>query len=394
MLLETDIQQAAKTFDVQPAPHPTRIMVALSGGVDSSVAAWLLQQAGHEVIGVSLRLAPDAPAGTRRQGRCCSNDDMTDARQVCDKLGIAFYAIDARDLFHKQVFSPFVQAYKAGLTPSPCLACNHVVKFGSLHRTALSLNAQLATGHYAQRVQYKKHLTLARPVDQQRDQTYYLYGTPKQALESLQLPLGKLHKPLVRALAQRAGLGRVHNKPDSQEICFVPDGNHARVIENASGSLPTGDVVHINGKKLGQHAGIHHFTVGQRRGTRVSVGQRSYVVDVDPQNNRVTMGCKQALACGKVRVGQLNALVPTSQWPSRVNVQIRARHQPQQAHWEVNKKGQLQLQFEQPAFAVALGQAAVVYDGDVLLGGGILCARLDTAIPREVELTHEDAGMG
>lgn len=361
-------------------------MVALSGGVDSAVAAWLLQQAGHEVIGVSLRLAPDAPAGTVRQGRCCSNDDMTDARQVCDKLGIAFYAIDARDLFHKQVFSPFVQAYRAGLTPIPCLACNHVVKFGSLHRTAQSLNAQLATGHYAQKVQYKTHTTLARPTDAQRDQTYYLYGTPKQALASLQLPLGNLHKPFVRALAHHAGLQRVHNKPDSQEICFVPDGNHARVIEHASGTLPTGDIVDTSGNRLGEHAGIHQFTVGQRRGTHVAAGERRYVVDVDPQNNRVTMGDKQALACGKVRVGQVNALVPIQQWPKRVDVQIRARHRPQKACWQWSKTDQLQLQFEQPAVAVALGQAAVVYDGNVLLGGGILCARLDTALPREVQL--------
>ncbi len=387
---QTDLQQLAKTFHVKPASQPTRMMVALSGGVDSCVAAWLMQRAGHEVIGVSLRLAPDAPAGTVRQGRCCSNDDMTDARQVCDKLGVPFYAIDARELFHKQVFSPFVQAYRAGLTPIPCLACNHVVKFGSLHRTAQSLNAQLATGHYAQKVQYKQHVTLARPIDKQRDQTYYLYGTLPEALQSLQLPLGTLHKPFVRALAQRAGLQRVHNKPDSQEICFVPDGNHARVIEQASGTLPQGEVVHINGKKLGEHGGIHHFTVGQRRGTHVAVGERSYVVDVDPHNNRVTMGNKQALACGKVRVGQVNALVPTSHWPDQVSVQIRARHQPQKARWRCDKTGQLQLQFDQPAFAVALGQAAVVYDGDILLGGGILCARLDTAVPREVELASCD----
>jgi tRNA-specific 2-thiouridylase len=381
-----DARVRAQSYVVPKAQTPMRVVVALSGGVDSSVAAWLLREAGHEVLGVSLRLAPDdAGSLAVRHGRCCSVDDMTDARRVADALGISFYAIDARARFQEAVLEPFVKAYRQGLTPIPCLACNHEVKLGDLLGTARDLDARLATGHYVQKRIVDGHAVLARPVDRSRDQTYYLYGTPHDVVDEFEFPLGDLDKPLVRALAERAGLPSVAQKPDSQEICFVPDGDHARVVEAWSGPLPGGDLVHIGGKHLRRHEGVHRFTVGQRRGTGVASatsGEKLYVVDVDAGSGQVTLGPRDALACSHVRAHPLRESVPVSRWPSRVLVQVRARAVPQLATWTRTDDGGIELVFDEPVFAVALGQAAVLYDGDVLLGGALLTARLDGAMPR------------
>ncbi|MEI6806116.1 MAG: tRNA 2-thiouridine(34) synthase MnmA [Myxococcaceae bacterium] len=360
-----------------------KIVVAMSGGVDSSVAALLLKEQGHEVIGVSLRLAPDDNGSLqKRQGRCCSIDDMTDARQVCDKLEIPFYAIDSRDKFKSVVFDPFVKAYRAGQTPIPCLACNHEVKFGDLYKTAKALGASLATGHYAKVVDYNGVKTLARPHDQARDQTYYLYGTEPEVVQHLYLPLGELNKPDVREVAKKMGMA-VHDKPDSHEICFVPDGNHARVIEAASGPMPAGEMQNLDGKKVSEHTGIHNFTIGQRRGIGIGLGERNYVVDLNAENQVVTLGPKSALACSKVSAGPLRTIVPTELWPTQVQVQIRARHQPQAATWSIADNGEIIFDFLEPAYAVALGQAAVAYDGDVMLGGALITGRLDGKFARQ-----------
>ena|SRR3989338_10378433 len=364
-----------------------KIVVAMSGGVDSSVAALLLKEQGHEVIGVSLRLAPDDTGSLqKRQGRCCSVDDMTDARQVCDRLDIPFYAIDSRDKFKEVVFDPFVKAYRAGHTPIPCLACNHEVKLGDLYKTAKALGASLATGHYAKVVDYQGAKTLARPQDQARDQTYYLYGTDPEVIPNLHLPLGELNKPDVRKVAQKMGMA-VHNKPDSHEICFVPDGNHARVVEAASGPMPTGDLRNQEGQKISEHAGIHHFTIGQRRGIGVGLGERNYVVDLDAQTQVVTLGPKSALACSKISAGPLKTMVPTQLWPKTVQVQIRARHQPQAASWSILESGEIIFDFTEPVYAVALGQAAVAYDGDNMLGGGLITGRLDGQFTKHSSLS-------
>ncbi|MBL4819122.1 MAG: tRNA 2-thiouridine(34) synthase MnmA [Deltaproteobacteria bacterium] len=361
-----------------------KVVVAMSGGVDSSVTALLLKEQGHEVIGVTLRLAPDDNGSLeKRAGRCCSLDDMTDARQVCDRLGIPFYAIDSRERFKKTVFDPFVKAYRNGQTPIPCLACNHEVKLGDLYNTAKSLGAELATGHYAQVVDYQGFKTLSRPTDISRDQTYYLYGTDPKVVEALHLPLGALHKPDVRKMAEKMGL-RTHNKPDSHEICFVPDGNHAKVVEKASGAMPKGKMVDESGKEVAQHAGIHQFTIGQRRGIGVGLGERTYVADLDPKSQLVQLGPKSALECSKISARDIRTIVPTEHWPEEIGVQIRARHKAQPATWEVNSDGELVIKFLEPTHAVALGQAAVVYDGDILLGGGIINGRLDGKFPRKV----------
>lgn len=390
-LLETADARAA-AFCAPEASAPRRVVVAMSGGVDSAVAAWLLKQMGHEVIGVSLRLAPDdSPSLEVRHGRCCSVDDMTDARRVADAIGIPFHAVDARARFKEAVFDPFVAAWRRGETPIPCLACNHEVKLGDLLRTARDLDAALATGHYARLVRRADGtLALARPADRSRDQTYYLYGTPHDVLADLELPLGDLDKPLVRALAKRAGLP-VFQKPDSQEICFVPDGDTAAVVERAGGRGRGGELVHINGTRLKDHDGVHRFTVGQRRGTGVAQPpgpdgappERLYVVDVDGETGRVTLGGKEHLAVTRVKAAPLLLAAPLSSWPERVTVQVRARHEGQRARWRVDGDV-LDLVFDEPVHAVALGQAAVCYDGDVLLGGALLVERSDGAAPRRV----------
>jgi tRNA-specific 2-thiouridylase len=378
----------AAAFVVEKAKTPRKVMVALSGGVDSSVAAWLLQEAGHLVIGVSLRLAPDAPGAAPESGRCCSVDDLTDARRVAHRLSIPFHALDARERFKAAVFDPFVRDHARGRTPIPCLACNHDVKVGDLMRTARSLGAALATGHYARRVERGGALALARPSDRARDQTYYLYGTPFDDVADLELPLGDLDKPLIRALAQKAGLPVAH-KPDSQEICFVPDGDHARVVEEAGGAGRVGALVHIGGKRLRDHTGTHRFTVGQRRGVGVSAseaglkeGEKLFVIDVDGESGQVTVGPREALLASALVARPLRLSQPLSTWPEIVLAQVRARQQPQPARFAVLDDGSLSLRFLEPVPGVALGQAAVCYDGDVLLGGGIIEARLDGAMPR------------
>lgn len=358
-----------------------KIVAAMSGGVDSAVAAYLLKEQGYDVIGVTLRLAPDDDR-VERTGRCCSLDDMTDARMVCDRIGIPFYAIDAQQKFKETVFDPFVAAYKQGITPIPCLACNHVVKFGDLYHTATNLGADLATGHYAQLVSYKGVKTMARPTDADRDQTYYLYGIDRAIVDDLHFPLGALYKPDVRAIAQKIGL-LVHDKKDSHEICFVPDGDHARIVEKASGQTFSGDVVDENGEKIGTHQGVHRFTVGQRRGVGVAARTRLFVADLDASKQQVVLGSRESLRCTRVLVGDLNFLVPQNLWPEIVSVKIRARGTPAKAHIVDRVDGTRELHFIDDVYGVALGQAAVIYDGDVMLGGGILFGRLDGAFPRE-----------
>ena len=365
----------AARFVPPRAAQPRRVVVALSGGVDSSVAAWLLQEAGHEVIGVSLRLAPDATSPAP-EGRCCSVDDLSDARRVAEALGVPFHAVDARARFFDAVMRPFAEAYRQGLTPIPCLACNHEIKLGDLLRTARSLGAALATGHYARKVWRGDRPALARAVDRARDQSYWLYGTPADDIGELEPPLGEIDKPLVRALARRAGLP-VATKPDSQEICFVPDGDHAAVVERLCGGGATGELLDIGGALLRRHDGVHRFTVGQRRGTGVSspvTGERRYVVDVDGATGRVVMGGPRDLQVRRVRAAPLRLAQPLALWPPTVRLQVRARHAAQAARWRAVDDG-IELEVDEPIGGVALGQAAVCYDDDVMLGGGVLIER-------------------
>jgi tRNA-specific 2-thiouridylase len=364
-----------------------RVVVALSGGVDSAVAAWIHASRGDDVIGVTLRLAPDAPGEPVRQGRCCSHDDMVDARQVCDVLDVPFYAVDARARFHDAVFAPFVEAYRRGSTPIPCAACNHVVKFGDLVKTARSLDAKLSTGHYARIVERGAGFAIARPFDASRDQTYYLYGTPPDVVADTRFPLGALKKSEVREIARAVGL-RVSEKPDSQEICFVPDGDHARVVERASGAMPKGDIVDLDGKSLGAHDGVHRFTIGQRRGTGVAGGKRLYVIDIDADRAEVVMGERDALLATTLVATDVRASVPVSQWPTTVMAQVRARMEPAPASVRFLDDESFELRFHAPVTSIAPGQACVVYDGDSVLGGGTITARTDGARPRTLQVSQ------
>lgn len=385
-LVDDAARARARAFVPPRAEAPTHVVVALSGGVDSAVVAWLMKEAGHEVTGLSLRLAPETPETPQaKAGRCCSVDDLTDARQLCDALDIPFYAVDARSRFEEAVLRPFVGFYAAGLTPIPCLACNHEVKFGDLYRTAKSLGARLATGHYARIVERGGRAAIARPFDRSRDQTYYLYGTEPEVVAALELPLGDLDKPLVRALAERAGIP-VATKPDSQEICFVPDGDHARVVEKLGGRPKRGRLLHEDGRTLREHQGVHRFTVGQRRGLGIGVGERIFVLDVDAESGDVTVGGRAGLACTRIEAGPVRCSVPLERWPDEVYVQVRARHKPQRARWHPTPEGDLAFTFAQPVESVAPGQAAVVYDDDVLLGGGLITARVDGAFPRRARV--------
>ena len=365
-----------------------KVVAAMSGGVDSAVAAFLLKQQGFDVIGVTLRLAPDLPGEkVLRVGRCCSIDDMVDARQVCDKIGIPFYAIDAQSKFKEAVFDPFIRAYQNGITPIPCLACNHTVKFGDLFSTAQSLEAALATGHYARRVDYKGVPSIAKPFDIDRDQSYYLYGTKREVLSELYFPLGELKKPEVRSIAKEIGLV-VHDKKDSHEICFVPDGDHGKVIERVSKTVKGGKVKDEEGREIGEHGGIHRFTVGQRRGLGISSSDRLFVADIDAKTNDVVLAKKSALAVRNVQISDVKEMVPKELWPSEVMVKIRARSPVEKAQVikAQSSDNTLHLEFERDQFAVALGQAAVIYDGDVVLGGGILSGRLDGMFARTISI--------
>ncbi|MCA9508527.1 MAG: tRNA 2-thiouridine(34) synthase MnmA [Myxococcales bacterium] len=362
-----------------------KIVAAMSGGVDSAVAAYLLKSEGFDVVGITLRLAPDVKDDhIERTGRCCSIDDMIDARRVCEKIGIPFYAIDAQAKFKETVFDPFVKDYQNGITPIPCLACNHTVKFGDLLQSAQELGAGLATGHYAKIVGYRGHLTLARPDDLDRDQTYYLYGTDPKSLDKIQFPLGNLKKPQVREIAQKIGL-LVHDKKDSHEICFVPDGDHAKVVEKALGKTFSGSIVDDKGNNLGEHRGVHKYTIGQRRGLGVSSKERLFVADIDSKDQKVVLAKKNALATSKIQVRDFRALVPHELWPEKIQIKIRARSAAEPAKLLINDGKFFDFQFDASVYGVALGQAAVVYDGDVMLGGGILSGRLDGAFPRTID---------
>lgn len=364
-----------------------RVVVAMSGGVDSAVAAHLLKEDGFEVIGVTLRLAPDPdPLQKKRTGRCCSTDDMVDARLVCDKIGIPFYAIDAREKFKSAVFDPFIQSYKNGITPIPCLACNHEVKFGDLLATARNLNARLATGHYAKIGEYKSHPAMKKPHDQSRDQTYYLYGVDPMAVSELEFPLGDMLKVDARKVASEIGL-IVHDKKDSQEICFVPDNDHAKVVEKALNQKFSGPILSPQGQQLGTHDGIHRYTIGQRRGLGVAAKERLFVADLDPKTQTVVLAGEEALGCQKVRVTKFNWLLPKELWPDLVSVKIRARSEVKLAEVTQVSSDQNTVDFAacDKLFGVAMGQAAVFYDGDVMLGGGIISGRLDGAFPRSAD---------
>lgn len=353
-------------FDLPSAPEAARIVVAMSGGVDSSVVAALAAKTGAEVIGVTLQLYDHGEA-VQRSGSCCAGQDIYDAKMVCDRLGIAHYVLDYESRFRDGVIEKFADEYAMGRTPVPCSKCNQGVKFVDLIGFARDLGATcLATGHYVRRVvgeDGKPQMWKGR--DPRRDQSYFLYGTTLDQLDFLRFPLGDLPKPEVRRLAEEAGL-EVAGKPDSQDICFVPDGDYASLVKKLRpATAAPGDIVSLSGEVLGQHPGVVHYTIGQRRGLEIG-GQAEplYVIRIEPDTRRVVVGPRRALAVAAAQIEEVNWLAEDQR---QVAAKVRSLAPPVPAHWDGER-----LHFERPEYGVAPGQSAVFYDGDRLLGGGTI----------------------
>ena len=363
---------AAALFDLPKPASDSRIVVAMSGGVDSSVVAALAAASGAEVIGITLQLY-DYGAATGRKGACCAGDDISDARAVSDKLGIAHYVFDHESAFREDVVEQFADEYLAGRTPVPCIRCNMGPKFTDLFRMARELGADcLATGHYVKRAMGPAGVEMHRALDPARDQSYFLYATTQAQLDYIRFPLGGLPKAQVRELAEQAGL-RNAAKPDSQDICFVPDGDYAKIVKamRPEGGTP-GAIVHAkSGEVLGQHKGIVHYTVGQRRGLDIG-GQAEplYVVGLDADSREVRVGPKQMLAVSAANLIETNRIGPIPDAPLTAKVRSLAKPVPITLEGALGNGQSVAIHFAEPEFGVAPGQAAVIYCGERVIGGG------------------------
>ena len=377
-----NINQIIKEMDLEGDPSNHRVVVAMSGGVDSSVTAALLVEAGYEVVGLTMQLY-DYGKALQKKGACCAGSDINDARLVSSKLGIPHYVLNYESIFQDQVMNDFADSYLRGETPIPCVRCNQTVKFTDMFDRAKNLGASaMATGHYIRRKTKKGQLSLYTGVDPSKDQSYFLFATTIKQLDFVRFPLGSLTKDETRSVAKRHDLN-VANKPDSQDICFVPEGKYAEVVRKLRpGSVEPGNIIDVNGNVLGKHNGIIDFTIGQRKG--IGIGGRKgvddnnsilYVIALDTKKNNVIVGPKEFLSCNKIKISDCNWLINLEKEKEfRVLVKLRNSSQPVIGTIKVNFDNNLAyLTFDEPQFGVSTGQAAVFYnikESSHILGGG------------------------
>lgn len=352
-----------------------KVVLGMSGGVDSSVAAYILQQEGYEVIGVTMSVIPHDDIYDERAGGCCSISSVFDAKQVAQDLGIPHYVMNFRGVFERKVIDYFIDEYLEGRTPNPCVACNKFIKFDEFLKKAKGLGADyIATGHYAtiEKDKITGRYLMKRALDQKKDQTYFLYGMTQDQLAHTLMPLGKYTKETIREVAEKIDLV-VHNKPDSEEICFVPDNDHGRFIKNrVPDKVRPGNFVDKDGNILGQHKGIVYYTIGQRKGLGISLGKRVFVQKIDSKKNEIILGDEEGIFKNKLYADQLN-IIAYDQLPEEMEITAKVRYSMKEskAIMRPYEKGVL-VEFDEAQRAITMGQSVVFYDGEIVLGGGTI----------------------
>ena len=351
-----------------------RAMIAMSGGVDSSVAAYIMKQEGYECIGATMKLFENEDAGIVREKTCCSLDDVEDARRVACGLGIPYYVFNFTADFREKVIDHFVESYEKGATPNPCIDCNRYLKFQRFFRRAMELECDcVVTGHYARIREENGRYLLLKAADETKDQSYVLYNLTQEQLAHIRFPLGDMHKTETRAIAEANGFTNAQKK-ESQDICFVPDGDYAAAIRRFTGkTYPEGEFTDLQGNVLGTHKGIIRYTIGQRKGLGLALKQPMYVCRKDMENNRVMLGTNEDLFSASLDADDFNWIAyETPPQTLRAKVKIRSRQQEQWATITPRGQNSVHIEFDEPQRAITSGQAAVVYDGDIVVGGGTI----------------------
>lgn len=351
-----------------------KALIAMSGGVDSSVAAYIMKEDGYDCIGCTMKLYSNDDAGVPKDHTCCSLDDVEDAKSVASRLGIPYYVFNFSDDFREKIICKFIDSYERGRTPNPCIDCNRFMKFEKLHERAKILGCDvIVTGHYARIYKEGEKYVLKKALDETKDQSYVLYSMTQEQLAHTRFPLGEMKKSETRVIAEKCGFINA-KKPDSQDICFVPDGDYARVIElNTGKTYPPGDFIDKDGNVLGKHKGIIHYTIGQRKGLGIAAAAPLYVLAIDVKNNTVTLGDGGDLFSREVSVEDFHFIsgeAPTAPFRCAAKIRYRQKEQPATAYPAEN--GKMTVVFDEPQRAVTPGQAAVLYDGDVVIGGGTI----------------------
>ncbi|WP_010292914.1 tRNA 2-thiouridine(34) synthase MnmA [Clostridium senegalense] len=351
-----------------------KVVIGMSGGVDSSVAAYLLKEQGYDVIGIMMKLSPDDPDYAENEGGCCSLSAVLDARRVADKLDIPFYVMNFKQPFKNYVIDNFVDEYFNGRTPNPCIMCNKHIKFEELLRKAISIGADyVATGHYASIEKKDGRYLLRKSEDDRKDQTYALYNLTQEQLKHTLMPCGQYAKTEIREIAEKIGL-EVFRKKDSQEICFIPDNNHGNYIEKKSGrKVKPGKFVDKSGKVLGDHKGIVYYTIGQRKGLGIALGKPVFVIDIIPEKNQVVLGDEQDIFRNTLIAKDVN-LIPFDEVDGEIEVTAKVRYSAKPAKAKLSQVGvnKVKLVFEENQRAITKGQSVVFYDGNYVVGGGVI----------------------